>query len=322
MTLTRKSLPSAAVLVLALSAIAAAPLCAQVKIAQGGDRIMIEVDGKPFSDFYIGATTTKPYLHPLRTASGKIVTRHFPMEIVEGETRDHPHHRGLWFTHGEVNGFDFWANEPSQKGDKKGRIVIKRVADMKSGKKSGLVRTLFDWLDPAGTVLLHEDRTMTFYSHPTQRIIDLDIALNAAVKVNFGDTKEGTFAMRLATGLEERHTGTMTNAEGKQKEKEVWGSRSKWVDYAGELEGEKIGIAILDHPENPRHPTYWHSRAYGLFAANPFGESDFLRDKNKRPGLDVAPGETLRFRYRVIIHPGDRTAIDLNDIYAKYAKGK
>ena len=83
------------------------PLCAQVKIAQQGkDKISVEIDGKPFTDFYIGPDTAKPYLYPLRTADGKIVTRGYPMVTdIPGEAHDHPHHRGLWFTHGDVNGY-------------------------------------------------------------------------------------------------------------------------------------------------------------------------------------------------------------------------
>jgi len=91
---------------------------AQVKLTQSPDKISVEIDGKPFSDFFIGKDARKPYLHPLRTADGKIITRHYPMENVKGESHDHPHHRGLWFTHGDVNGLDFWSNEPDQKGAK------------------------------------------------------------------------------------------------------------------------------------------------------------------------------------------------------------
>src|ERR1700756_3453820 len=61
------------------------PVCAQVKVSQHTDRISIDIDGKPFTEMFIGAETTKPYLHPLRAASGKIVTRAYPMDIVEGE---------------------------------------------------------------------------------------------------------------------------------------------------------------------------------------------------------------------------------------------
>ena len=301
------------------------PLAAQVKITQGTDRILVEIDGKPFTAFFIGADNAKPYLHPLRTASGKIVTRGFPMDTVEGESKDHPHHRGLWFTHGDVNNIDFWGNEKSQQGSVsggKGYVVTKKVADLKSGKKSGSLAVNFDWQDAKGKKLLGEARTITFYSHPTERIMDFDIKLTAVEAVSFNDTKEGTFAIRLATGLEEKHTGKMTSAEGKQGEKEVWGKRSPWVDYAGTVDGEAVGIAILDHPANPRFPTYWHSRSYGLFAANIFGVRDFENDKSKDGKFEIAAGQTVRFRYRVIVHPGDNAAAGIASLWTKYASGK
>lgn len=309
----------------------AVPLCAQVKITQGSDRITVDVDGKPFTAFFIGAETQKPYLHPLRSPSGKIVTRGFPMETIEGESKDHPHHRGLWFTHGDVNGFDFWANEAGQRSvGPKGRVVVRKVGELKGGKKSGSIDTTFDWNAPDGKALLTETRRMTFYAGPGPRVMDFDITLRAIQKCVFGDTKEGTFAVRLAAGLEEvmprgittpKRTGRMVDSEGRSGEKAVWGKRAPWVDYAGELEGEKLGLAIFDHPGNPKHPTYWHSRSYGLFAANIFGEHDFYNDKTKNGGVTVEPGGTLRFRYRVLIHTGD-AASGIAEAYKKFAAMK
>jgi hypothetical protein len=312
-----------------LAFLVALPLAAQVKITQADPgRITVDIDGKPFTTFFVGEDTNKPYLHPLRSASGKVVTRYYPMELVEGESRDHPHHRGLWFTHGDVNGYDFWANEASQKSPKKGRVVLKNVRDLVSGKQSGAIAASFDWVDSGGKPLLTEDRRMVFHADPALRTVDFDITLAAAGKVTFGDTKEGTFAVRLAASLEEpekegqspRRTGTMINAQGKRTEKEVWGKRSEWVDYFGEVDGEKLGIAILDHPGNPRHPTWWHSRGYGLFAANMFGLHDFERDKAKDGSLALAPGEKLRLRYRVIIHPGDYQSAGIAAQFERYAR--
>lgn len=300
----------------------AAACAAQVKLTQASDRIRIEIDGKHFSDYMISASLAKPFLHPLRTASGVQITRSFPMDLVEGEKRDHPHHRGLWFSHGDVNGYDFWANETSQKGVGKGRGEIKvvKVRDLKNGKKSGSLSTLQDWIDATGKKLLTESRTMTFYSDPALRTIDFDITLTAVEESVFGDTKEGVFAIRLIRALEEDSSGLMTNANGAENEKNVWGKRSPWVDYAGTLNGEKIGVLILDHPSNPRHPTYWHSRAYGLFASNIFGVKDFTRDKSATGGsLTLKPGESARFRFRVIIHPGDTKSFDPAAAFQKFS---
>lgn len=298
---------------------------AQVQIKQSPDRISVTIDGKPFTDFFVGADAVKPYLHPLRTASGKIVTRSYPMETVEGEAKDHPHHRGLWITHGLVNEVDFWANEKNQKGAGKagrGTILTKRITAVESGKKMGKIGATFEWQEPSGKPLISEQRMMTFYSNPTQRWIDFDVTLTALEDVVFGDTKEGMFAIRLTTSLEEKHGGKMRSADGKEGEKAVWGSRSPWVDTAGVVDGEKVGLAILDHPSNPRHPTYWHSRGYGLFAANPFGVRDFERDKTKNGDMKVAKGGALRFRYRLIIHPGDATEAKIADEFTKYSKVK
>jgi hypothetical protein len=308
------------------------PLAGQVKITQSSDRISVDIDGKPFTALFVGAGANKPYLHPLRSASGKIVTRSFPMEMVEGERRDHPHHRGLWFAHGDVNGIDYWTNENSQKRAITGRIALRKVSDLKNGKKSGGFTAEFDWLDPAGNPLLTETKRIVFQAEPNLRTIDFDITLEpAGSKVKFGDTKEGTFAMRLAAGLEEdpkgapgspKRTGRMVNAEGATGEREVWGKRSRWVDYFGEVDGEKLGVAILDHPANPRHPTYWHVRGYGLFAANPFGAREFERDQTKDGSLTIEAGQKLRFRYRVIIHPGDARSADIAARWAAYGKTK
>lgn len=301
----------------------ALPLCAQVAIKRSADQITVDINGQPFTTLVMG-DVRKPYLHPIRSASGKIVTRRYPMESVEGEPKDHPHHRGLFFTHGDVNGVDFWASDPLAKNDGGGaKISVKEIRQAKGGGKKGVIAGIFEWRDKGGTLHLVEDRTMTFYAEKDRRTIDLDIKLTAARAVKFGDTKEGSFGLRLNPQLQEQKgTGTMTNAEGAAKEKQVWGKRSPWVDYAGTLDGEKMGIAIMDHPGNPRHPTYWHSRAYGLFAANIFGLHDFYNDKTKDGSMEMKQGDTIRFRYRVVIHPGDTASVDLASEFKKYSAMK
>ena len=310
------------ILAVLISLLLVVPVFGQVKVTAAAGRIAVEIDGKPFTTFFIGPDAPKPYLHPLRTASGKVITRGYPMENIEGEDRDHPHHRGLWFTHGIVNNLDFWANEPSQKGatGAKGKVVLKKVLEAKGGPKSGVIKAAFEWQDLNGKGLLTEDRTTIFYAGGASRTIDFDVTFTALDQVKFGDTKEGMFAIRLVKSLEERQTGRMVSAEGAITEKGVWGKRSPWVDYAGEVAGERVGIAIFDHPSNPRHPTYWHSRAYGLFATNIFGVHDFERDKSKDGSLTLQKGEKLRFRYRVLIHPGDDQGANIAGEFQKYAQ--
>ncbi len=309
----------AAVFALALLCL---PLCAQVQFQQAADHIDISIDGKPFATFHYGEDAPKPYLAPLRTAGGIVVTRGFPMEKIEGETRDHPHHRGLWFTHGDVNQVDFWANEPGGKG-RKGKVKLEKILSVKGGKKEGSIRAAFLWVDDAGEPLVRETRTMTFYSDPALRVLDFDATLTAVRKAVFGDTKEGFFAIRLRDAMRERGgTGRMINAEGKSGMREVWGKASPWVDYSGTLDGEKLGVAILDHPKSFRHPTYWHARDYGLFAANAFGLHDFFNDKTKDGSHALEPGQSIRFIYRVIIHPGDTESAGIAKHFAEFSRKK
>ncbi|MFB3777371.1 MAG: PmoA family protein [Bryobacteraceae bacterium] len=300
------------------------PICAQVRFTQGKDRISVAIDGRPFTEFFYGPDVPKPYLHPLRAASGVVVTRAFPMEAVEGETTDHPHHRGLWFTHGDVSGVDFWMNEPA--GDRKnlGRVVLNRIVSVKDAS----ISAQFDWIGPAGNKMLTESRTMTFHGAPRLRVVDFDITLSAVEKVKFGDTKEGTFAIRVASGLEAPgknipatpvRTGKMIDAEGRESEAGVWGKRAPWVDVYGEVEGQTVGMAIMDHPSNPHHPTFWHCRAYGLCAANPFGAHDFMNDKNQDASITLEPGRNMRLRYRVVIHEGEPGAAGIAGLYAAFA---
>lgn len=313
------------------------PVCAQVQFTQGKDRISIEIDGKPYSDFFLSADGNKPYVYPLRTASGVIVTRHFPMEEFPGETKDHPHHRGMFFSHGDVNGFNFWATEATAPGagakkavasiesaSRRASMALKKVVQLKNGSKSGTIQAIFDGLDPQGKPILRETRTLTFFSDPKLRTIDYDIKIDALEKLKFADTKEGTFGIRLATSMTEdaKLGGRMVNAEGKETEKEVWGKRSAWLDYSGPVDGQTVGVLVMDHPTNPRHPTYWHTRAYGLLGANAFGVHDFLNDKTQDGSMTVESGQSVRFRYRVVIHPGNVHAIDAPALFQQFAAVK
>jgi hypothetical protein len=298
-----------------LSLAAAACLSAQVRFAP--DEIAVNIDGKPFTTFHYGSDANKPYLAPLRSASGKIVTRRFPMENVSGESRDHLHHRGLWFSYDDVNGVKFWENDPSYTKPHMGRIVV-RDAEWKDGDRSGTLSAAMEWRDTDGKVLLVESRNMVFYPDPKLRTIDFQITLTAAVDVTIGDTKEGAFAIRLADNFTERKGAKIVDADGRTTMANVWGKRSNWVDYTAEVDGERLGVAMFDHPQNPHHPTYWHARDYGLFSLNPFGQNAFDPDAPESK-LKLPTGQKLVYRFRVVIHPGDAETAHVADLYKEYA---
>jgi hypothetical protein len=312
-------------------ALAALPSAGQVKITPGPEKIAVEIHGQPFTAFYVaGPEVMKPYLHPLRAASGTYVTRMWPMENVAEEAaagKDHPHQRGLWFAHESVNKLDFWNNDASYTTPNRGKITLKKLGKIQSGGSQGSIAATFDWTDLAGAPQLTETRVMTFYDEPLTRTIDLDITLTAVKPVVFGDTKDGVLGIRLRPVLQEsaqrgdnfQLTGHILNADGQATEKEAWGKPSNWCDYWGEIAGEKVGVAILDHPGNPRHPVRWHVRGYGLFAANPFGLSAFTNDPSQDGSMTLAAGRSVRFRYRVVIHPGDAKSAGVDALWKRYA---
>ncbi len=300
---------------LCLTLTVAASLTAQVRYTPADHAITI--DGKPFATFELGESAGKPFLAPLRSASGKIVTRRFPMEMVEGESRDHLHHRGLWFTYDDINGVKFWENDPSYKKEPKGRQVVRETA-WKNGKGAGTLEAVLEWRGQEANVLLVEKRLMTFHADPKLRVIDFDITLTAATDVAIGDTKEGAFAIRLAEQFTERRGGKITDSEGRVGMKQVWGKRAAWVNYDAELEGEKLGVAIFDNPKNPRYPAYWHARDYGLFSLNPFGQNAF--DANAPENIQkLKKDEQIHLKWRVVIHPADT---DVAALYKAYTAGK
>jgi hypothetical protein len=247
------------------------------------------------------------------------------METVEGETRDHPHHRGLFVGYGDVSGINFWETERDSTASgvnpsTKGLIVLDKLGELKPGKKSGTIAASFAWQGPDHATMIEQQLNMTFYAERDLRTVDVDFTLTAKTQLKFADTKEGFFAIRLADSMSGKKGGIMTNSEGNQTEKNVWGKRADWVDYDGTVEGQKIGIVILDNPGNLNHPPRWHSRDYGLFAVNPFGVMDFDPKAAEPGGRDLAAGQSMRFRYRVIIHPGDVPKKKIADFYANYAK--
>ncbi len=309
-----------------------------VELKQVGNRIDVLIGGRPFTTYYFGPQAPKPYLHPLRSARGTIVTRGFPMlKNIPGESHDHPHHRAMYFAHGDINGIDFWGEaEFPEKGPvvvkgkryssedlPKGRTVFRKLEEMRSGPDSGIVRASFDLVGPDGKAIGSETQAYTFRGDESERIIDCEFTLLAdhGRPLKMGDTKEGTFAIRVVKALEEPQVH-MLNSSGGAGEKGIWGKQADWVDYSGTVAGENLGIAIFDHPASVKHPTYWHARGYGLFAVNPFGEHDFYNDPKRDGSVTIPAGSSLVFRYRVLIHPGDAAEAKVAEAYQRYAEEK
>jgi hypothetical protein len=293
-------------------------------------RVDVTIDGKPFTSYVFERAQKKPFLYPLRTASGTVVTRGYPIEPRPFERTDHPHHIGLWFNYGDVNGLDFWNNSdavPAARAARMGTVVHKRVIEATSGADQGQLSVEMDWVDSNGAVLLKEHTVFVFRGDARTRSIDRITRLTAmTAPVVLGDNKEGLLGIRVARELEapsqkpevytdaagkenktrvvqnEGVAGTYVGSDGKTGDA-VWGTRGPWMALGGTVGAEPVTLAILDHPSNPNHPTVWHARGYGLFAANNLGRKAF-DEKAEESKITLQPSQSVTFRHRVLILPG------------------
>jgi hypothetical protein len=297
--------------------ISALRLQAQVKVETKGDQITVQINGKPFTTFHQGKEANKPYMYPLLTVSGKGVTRAFPMETVEGDPTDHPHQRSLWMGAEQVSGMDFWEIENSYARPHKGSIVFGRVLETKSGKSKGDFRVSADWLSPEGEKVIEETLGVTFYAQPGEsRMMDVDMRLKATRTMKFEDDHDAILGLRLAPVFDEKHGGKLVDAEGLSGADNVRGKRTGWVDWQAELQGEKVGIAVMDSPHNFRYPTPWHLRPDGIFFAAPFAFRTY--SKTAEDGsFTLGAGKELRLRYRIFIHPA---GVDVAPVFQEFSK--
>lgn len=287
-------------------------------IQSGPTQIDVMIEGTTATSFIYSDTLTKPILFPLTTPDGIVVTRGFPLIKIKGESMDHPHHTGLFFTYDEVNGSGFWNNTtyPPQ-------IRLEKIVKMQGGD-TGTLSVILRWYDRNNKAMLQEDRTMIFGAHKNTFSIDFTAKLTALdTTLVFTDTKEGMFAIRVAEWLkEDGNNSKYRNAEGKETEKDVWGVRSKWVTLEGKKDNHTVGITIFNHPQSVNYPTWWHARAYGLFAANPLGQSIFQKGRGEEEpvpyNLTIEPGKSALFKFLVNIYKGPKSNKELEQEFSAW----
>lgn len=292
-------------------------VCAnEFELSRNERGVTVKLNGKLFTE-YLVKSGTKPVLWPLIGPTGHEMTRNHPMKTgYPNERADHPHHRSVWFTHGDVNGISFWHEE------KRSGIIAHKKFLKVGGGKHGVIATQNDWLSEDGNKQCEDQRTLTFGASDDARWIDFDVTIIASEgEVKFGDTKEGAFGIRVAGTMkvDAKMGGKIVNSEG-QTDGNAWGKRAAWVDYHGPVKDQRVGIAILNHPSSFRHPTYWHVRTYGLFAANPFGLHNFLNSKDVDGSHTLKKGESFSLHHRVLLHKGNEKTAKIAESFAEYAK--
>lgn len=312
----------------------------QVIVAQKGEDVEVSFDNKLFTRYSTTRAPNKPIFYPILSPEGDSLTRKWPIEptALPGESSDHPHHRGLWFTHGSMNGIDFWSE-----GDGTGKTVNVGFEELKSGWVFGSFRAKTEWRLPnlkkadisrpnpksrlSDTVIAADTRDVRVFLLPNgDRLMEIRVTITpVGGALTFGDTKEGTFGLRLPDALAvttdksakiapSGHIEASTGAS----DASVWGKPADWIDCWGTLNGKIQGVALFDSPANLRHPPTWHTRTYGLFAVNPFGLHDFKGTKTKEGEYVLPEGKSLTFSYRALFHKGDTGTARVEEQYASY----
>jgi len=311
------------------------------------DRVDIKIDGKLFTSYLYPSSIKKPVLWPIFSTSGLELTRGFPLAPKQGERVDHPHHVGLWFNHGDVNGYDFWNNSNDigkEHPGPFGTIVHKTIDNYSGSKDKGDLEVTSEWKINENKILLTEKTHFVFEKVGDQRFITRITRLKAgADTVKFNESKEGMLGLRVARFLEhpsdkpEIYTdakgnptsvpimnnigvsGKFLNSEGIIGDL-VWGKRAKWLSLSGSSEHKNASIVIFDHPSNFNYPTHWHARPYGLFAANPIGSTVFTDGQEFHPKI-LPPHFEIVFKHRILIISGKMpSSLELELMYKDWTK--
>ncbi len=296
--------------------------------------VTVKYDGQPFATYVIGEAN-KSYLFPVYGPTGKSMTRAYPMQKVEGEQTDHYHHRGICFGHQDINGFDSWMERgsvsllPDDKLTEKQKTSLGRMGSAKhvafkevsADASRAVVVSENIYVGGDGKKSVTEIRTLTFRVEGETRLIDWDQEFIATEgDVTFGDKKDAGLSIRVPStmAVDSKKGGRIVTSTG-ITDKDAWSKRAPWVDYSGPVEGETLGVAILNHPSSFRHPTSWHVRTYGLFTANCFG----TLDKNDPNGPHtLKKGGKLVLHHRFVFHKGDEKAGNIAAAFERYAKEK
>lgn len=294
------------------------------------NRLDVFIDQKLFTSYlYTDSILRKPVLFPLNTASDERITRGYPFAPNAGERTDHPHHYGLWFNHGDVNGIDFWNSSVTSKNSKAryGRINHMRFLKMESGE-TGTLEVEKQWRSEINQLILNERTKYVFGGDDKMRVITHTSTLTAPeVDVLFKDSKEGMFAMRVRRELEipsdeptklldsnlvpsdsgivntRGVSGHYRNSNGLEGYPDVWGKRAKWMQLSGIVDNDSVSVCIFDDPNNVNHPPHWMARDYGLYGVNPLGTNMYTEGKEQF-NFSLKKGDSVTFKHQVVIVNG------------------
>jgi hypothetical protein len=237
----------------------------------------------------------RPYLASVRAPGGIQVTRNHPPLDGTDATDHATYHPGIWMAFGDLGGSDYWRNQAHVVHD--GFLQEPRGGD---GQGAFAVRNIYhDEQDPE-RVVCRETCRIDFYVRPSGYLLLWDSTFaNDERPFAFGDQEEMGLGVRVATPITEQNGGTIRDSEGRTTAESIWGKTAAWCDYSGTIDGRRVGVTLLCHPDNFRQ-SWMHVRDYGLLTANPFGREAF--GQGPKSSVVVEKGEELRLRYGVLLY--------------------
>jgi hypothetical protein len=260
-----------------------------------GEKVTATFEGAPLCEYRYSAERPKPYIHPLCLPGGAPITLDGP--------KDHVHHRGLMAAWSEVNGVDFWGEvNPARHG----RIEHRRFLRLRDGAPAEIV-ALNHWT-AEGELLLIERRAIRIPPPLAEGVwLDWTTELEAAraVKLAAGSHVYNGLGVRVIPSMD---GGGVLNARGAATIETANGEAAAWCAYSG----GGAGVALFDHPSNPRHPNAFFvmNKAFGYLSAAPTFREPF----------ELARGGRLRFRWGALAFPGEPRADALDRRFEAWRK--
>ncbi len=246
----------------------------------------------------------QPYFHPLAVADGTVLTAHRPA--------DHPWHKGLWFSWKYINGLNYW--DPEQPP---GQTKVTDVETHLAKDYSARIELTLSYHRPGSPAVLTERRNLII-SKPDNAgcyyidwlsfftAADTDVVLDRTpISGEKNGKSYGGYAGLSLRMADHASRWQFLGSEGPLPA-ETRGDKARWVDFGGKLgNGRFAGVAVFDHPDNPRHPVSWW-----LSSSMPYLSPAVLF----RAPYTLRQGRTLALRYRVLVHtgPSDKKLLEEN----------
>jgi len=275
---------------------------AQTKIVaqKFNSKIDILVNKNLFTSYILSQDEKYPFFFPVNGPSNASVT--------SMRNANYPHHSSLFFGCDEVNGGNYW-----QEGLERGQIISIRADIIESGNDKVIIENECIWRRPNANAPIKDTRKITITA-PSKDLyqIDFDVTLEMLMDVIIEKTNHSLFSGRMDADLAVINGGTMINSNGEKGEKETFGKKASWIDFYGKRGDNQEGMAIMQHPSNEWYPAPWFTRDYGFFSPTPM----YWPQNDKETTLKK--GQTIKLKYRVLVHSGDTTTAKIAEQFEKY----